>query len=170
MYHYRISYLNLTRVWFCCIDITRLDIIKNLSVLLWKTLHIFKNKKESKNRKINVQFLFVNWNLINQYEEDCLKSFGWHLKYFRWFVKNFPNIKLLCCSRYDLTWWLVAGSVAVCSWSIIECYCGLNVSFQIVISSSSSKTALPPRLTYQAGPPDVWDRGGGEGGQHYQHN
>ena len=135
MYHYRISYLNLTLVWFCCIDITRLDIIKNLSILLSKTLHIFNNKKESKKWKINVQFLFVNWNLINQYEEDCLKSFGWHLKYFRWFVKMFPNIKLLCCSRYDLTWWLVAGSVAVCSWSIIECYCGLNVLFKIVISS-----------------------------------
>ena len=138
MYHYRISYLNLTRVWFCCIDITRLDIIKNLSILLWKTLHIFKNKKESKKWKINVQFLFVNWNLINQYEEDCLKSFGWHLKYFVHFCKNFPNIKLLCSTRPDLTWWLLAGLQYAASWSIIECYCGLNVSFQIVISSSSS--------------------------------
>lgn len=76
MYHYRISYLNLTQARFCCIDITRLDIIENLSIPVLKTLHIYKNKKEGKKWKINVQFLFVNLNLINQYKEDCSKSFG----------------------------------------------------------------------------------------------
>ena len=77
MYQDRISYLNLTPTVFCCIDITRLDIRENLSIPVSKTLHIYKNKKDSKKWKINVQFLFVNSNLINPYEEEnCLKSFG----------------------------------------------------------------------------------------------
>ena len=153
MYHYRISYLNLTLVWFCCIDITRLDIIKNLSILLSKTLHIFKNKKESKNRKINVQFLFVNWNLINQYEEDCLKSFGWHLKYFVHFCKNFPKYQaaLLYQAWPDL---LTGGSLAVCSqlinyWMLLWSKCFISDCHLQFLLFSLSHLASHTRLGTQ---------------------
>ena len=143
MYHYRISYLNLTRTWFCCIDMTRLDIIENLSIPASKTLHIYKNKKYSKKWKINVQFLFVNLNLINQYKEDCSKSFRdiWLIRLFitnRWNTSyRQPHLSVHFCEishisgcfvivNSGMTWpgcWLACSMQLINNWMLLWSKC-----------------------------------------------